>query len=207
MSISVLIVEDHPVVRSGIRMLLTEEGDINVMAEASNGREALTYLETHTPDLLLLDISMPEVNGLEVTQVVREKYPTMPILILTMHEDERYFFQLLRAGATGYIVKGAAPNDLVSAVRAVAAGQAYLYPSLARLLAKEPDTVLSARELEVLQLTAQGLTAREVGKKLSISSNTVERHRANIMSKLGVSNRAELIRYAIRRGLLSIEDL
>ncbi|MBT9583180.1 response regulator transcription factor [bacterium] len=207
MSISVLIVEDHPVVRSGIRMLLTEEGDINVMAEASNGREALTYLESNTPDLLLLDISMPEVNGLEVTQVVREKYPTMPILILTMHEDERYFFQLLRAGATGYIVKGAAPNDLVSAVRAVAAGQAYLYPSLARLLAKEPDTVLSARELEVLQLTAQGLTAREVGKKLSISSNTVERHRANIMSKLGVSNRAELIRYAIRRGLLSIEDL
>lgn len=188
-------------------MLLTEEGDINVMAEASNGREALTYLESNTPDLLLLDISMPEVNGLEVTQVVREKYPTMPILILTMHEDERYFFQLLRAGATGYIVKGAAPNDLVSAVRAVAAGQAYLYPSLARLLAKEPDTVLSARELEVLQLTAQGLTAREVGKKLSISSNTVERHRANIMSKLGVSNRAELIRYAIRRGLLSIEDL
>ena len=193
MSISVLIVEDHPVVRSGIRMLLTEEGDINVLAEASNGREALTYLETIKPDLLLLDISMPEVNGLEVTQHVRE--------------DERYFFQLLRAGATGYIVKGAAPNDLVSAVRAVAAGQAYLYPSLARLLAKEPDTVLSARELEVLQLTAQGLTAREVGKKLSISSNTVERHRANIMSKLGVSNRAELIRYAIRRGLLSIEDL
>ena len=193
MSISVLIVEDHPVVRSGIRMLLTEEGDINVLAEASNGREALTYLETIKPDLLLLDISMPEVNGLEVTQHVRE--------------DERYFFQLLRAGATGYIVKGAAPNDLVSAVRAVAAGQAYLYPSLARLLAKEPDTVLSARELEVLQLTAQGLTAREAGKKLSISSNTVERHRANIMSKLGVSNRAELIRYAIRRGLLSIEDL
>lgn len=207
MSISVLIVEDHPVVRSGIRMLLTEEGDIEVMAEASNGREALTHLETMRPDLLLLDISMPDVNGLEVTQQVREKYPSMPILILTMHEDERYFFQLLRAGATGYIVKGAAPNDLVSAVRAVAAGQAYLYPSLARLLAKEPDTVLSARELEVLQLTAQGLTAREVGKKLSISSNTVERHRANIMSKLGVSNRAELIRYAIRRGLLSIEDL
>jgi len=207
MSISVLIVEDHPVVRSGIKMLLTEELDIQVMGEASNGREALTALETLKPDLLLLDISMPEVNGLEVTQHVREKYPTMPILILTMHEDERYFFQLLRAGATGYIVKGAAPNDLVSAVRAVAAGQAYLYPSLARLLAKEPDTVLSARELEVLQLTAQGLTAREVGKKLSISSNTVERHRANIMSKLGVSNRAELIRYAIRRGLLSIEDL
>ena len=194
-------------VRSGIKMLLTEELDIQVLGEASNGREALTALETLKPDLLLLDISMPEVNGLEVTQHVREKYPTMPILILTMHEDERYFFQLLRAGATGYIVKGAAPNDLVSAVRAVAAGQAYLYPSLARLLAKEPDTVLSARELEVLQLTAQGLTAREVGKKLSISSNTVERHRANIMSKLGVSNRAELIRYAIRRGLLSIEDL
>lgn len=207
MSISVLICEDHPVVRSGIRMLLTEEGDIEVLAEANNGREALTMLDAMSPDLLLLDISMPEVNGLEVTQQVREKFPTLPILILTMHEDERYFFQLLRAGATGYIVKGAAPNDLVSAVRAVAGGQAYLYPSLARLLAKEPDTVLSARELEVLQLTAQGLTAREVGKKLSISSNTVERHRANIMSKLGVSNRAELIRYAIRRGLLSIEDL
>lgn len=207
MSISVLIVEDHPVVRSGIRMLLTEEGDIEVLGEANNGREALTMLDGVRPDLLLLDISMPEVNGLEVTQQVRERFPTLPILILTMHEDERYFFQLLRAGATGYIVKGAAPNDLVSAVRAVAAGQAYLYPSLARLLAKEPDTVLSARELEVLQLTAQGLTAREVGKKLSISSNTVERHRANIMSKLGVSNRAELIRYAIRRGLLSIEDL
>lgn len=207
MSITVMIVEDHPVVRSGIRLLLTEAGDIEVVAEASNGREALELLQGVQPDLLLLDITMPELNGLEVTQQVRELFPRLPILILTMHEDERYFFQLLRAGATGYIVKGAAPNDLVSAVRAVAGGQAYLYPSLARLLAREPDTTLSARELEVLQLTSQGLTAREVGKRLGISSNTVERHRANIMHKLGVSNRAELIRYAIRRGLLSIEDM
>jgi two-component system response regulator NreC len=119
-----------------------------------------------------------------------------------MHQDERYFFQILKAGANGYIVKGAAPGDLVSAVRAVAAGEAYLYPSLASCLAKEPEPSLSPREVEVLQLTAQGRTAREVSQLLCISPNTVERHRANIMSKLGLSNRSELIRYAFDKGIL-----
>ena len=189
-------------VRSGLRLLLGDQNDIEIVAEAATGLEALEFLRNITVDLVLMDISMPDLNGLEATKHIRRSYPDLPVLVLTMHQDERYFFQILKAGANGYIVKGAAPGDLVSAVRAVAAGQAYLYPSLASCLAREPEPSLSPREVEVLQLTAQGLTAREVSHKLCISPNTVERHRANIMSKLGLSNRSELIRYALDRGIL-----
>jgi DNA-binding NarL/FixJ family response regulator len=201
-AIRVLIAEDHPVVRSGLRLLLGDQEDIQIVAEAATGLEAIELLRTITVDLVLMDISMPDLNGLEATKHIRRTHADLPVLVLTMHQDERYFFQILKAGANGYIVKGAAPGDLVSAVRAVAAGEAYLYPSLASCLAKEPEPSLSPREVEVLQLTAQGLTAREVSGQLCISPNTVERHRANIMSKLGLSNRSELIRYALDRGIL-----
>ncbi|MBI3924440.1 MAG: response regulator transcription factor [Armatimonadetes bacterium] len=213
MAIRVLIAEDHPIVRSGIRLLLESEEDIVVAGEAANGREAVQMVRSSPPDLVMMDISMPELGGLEATRQIRKDHPFLPILVLTMHEDERYFFQLLNAGANGYVVKGAAPGDLVSAIRAVASGGVYLYPSLAKCLVDEyrsnpPSAItpeqspLSKRELEVLQLTAQGLTARQVAKDLSISANTVERHRANIMNKLGLSNRAQLVRYALERNLL-----
>lgn len=215
MAIRVLIAEDHPIVRSGIQLLLQSEPDIVVSAEASNGLEAIESVLQDPPDLVLMDISMPELGGLDATRQIRKILPNLPILVLTMHEDERYFLELLNAGANGYVVKGAAPGDLVSAIKAVAGGGVYLYPSLARCLVSEyrqasceeaPEcSPLSKRELEVLQLTAQGLTARQVSRELSISSNTVERHRANIMSKLGLSNRAQLVRYALERKLLHSE--
>ncbi len=212
-AIKVLIAEDHPIVRSGIRLLLESEEDIVVWGEACNGREAIDMAQEQTPDLVMMDISMPEVGGLEATKVLRQSHPSLPILVLTMHEDKRYFFELLNAGANGYVVKGAALGDLVSAVRAVSSGGVYLYPSLARCLVDEyrgenppdrdMDCPLSNREREVLQLTSQGLTAKEVGKELGISANTVERHRANIMNKLGLSNRAQLVRYAVERNLVT----
>lgn len=207
MAIRVFLADDHPIVRSGIRLLLESESDIEVSGEASSGREALEMISDDPPDLVLMDISMPELSGLEATRELRKILPKLPILVLTMHEDRRYFFELLQAGANGYVVKGAAPGDMVSAIRAVSAGGTYLHHSLARYLVDEyqesgEKPALSVREIEVLGLTAQGLTAKQVGKELSISSNTVERHRANIMAKLNLSNRAELVRYAVERDLL-----
>lgn len=218
MAIRVMIAEDHPQVRSGLRLLIDAEDDLEVCCEAADGEEALTQARLHLPDLLLLDLSMPRKGGLEVARTLRDELPQISILVLTMHEEEGYFYQLLEAGAGGYVVKGAAPSDLLSAIRAVSRGGVVLHPSLARGLvdrfrnatpaeegtaeAKEPVTPLSPREREVLDLTAQGMTAREVATALDISSNTVERHRANIMAKLGFSNRAQLVRYAVESGLV-----
>lgn len=200
--IRVAIAEDHPVVRSGLKLLLGEHEDISIVGEAATGKEILDVVDRLLPDLVLMDISMPELNGLEATRLLRVKHSALPILVLTMHEDERYFSSILKAGANGYIVKGAAPGDLVSAIRAVAAGSSYLYHSLARVLTRQEETRLTPRELEILQFTAHGKTAKETGKELCISANTVERHRSNIMQKLGLSNRSELVRFALERGLL-----
>jgi DNA-binding NarL/FixJ family response regulator len=209
-----MIAEDHPQVRSGLRLLIDAEEDMEVCCEASDGEEALRKARVYEPDLLLLDLSMPLKGGLEVARTLRDEMPKVAILVLTMHEEEGYFYQLLEAGAGGYVVKGAAPSDLLSAIRAVSKGGVVLHPSLARGLVdrfrnqqsedqSDPKpSPLSPREREVLDLTAQGLTAREVGTTLDISSNTVERHRANIMAKLGFSNRAQLVRYAVETGLV-----
>lgn len=211
-----MIAEDHPKVRAGLRELINAEDDLEVCCEAANGVDALKQARTEKPDLLLLDLSMPVMGGLEVTRALNKEIPEIAILVLTMHEEEGYFYQLLEAGASGYLIKGTSPSDLISAVRAVSQGGVVLNPSLARGLVKKfcannedgraprskKPNPLSPREREVLDLTAQGLTAREVAKVLKISSNTVERHRANIMSKLGFSNRAQLVRYAVENGLL-----
>ncbi len=219
MATRVMIAEDHPQVRSGLRLLIDAEEDLEVCCEASDGEEALRKARVYEPDLLLLDLSMPLKGGLEVARILKDDLPRIAILVLTMHEEEGYFYQLLEAGASGYVVKGAAPSDLLSAIRAVSQGGVVLHPSLAKGLVERfrgnssegagnkcADVPLSPREREVLDLTAQGLTAREVATALDISSNTVERHRANIMAKLGISNRAQLVRYAVESGLVRRPD-
>lgn len=212
--IRVLIVEDHSIVRAGVRLLIEAQPDMEVVAEAKDGHEALLKTKQLQPDVVLMDITMPGLSGLEATRIIKEEHPKTQVLALTMHENERYFFQILQAGASGYVVKGASPAELITALRAVYQGQAYLYPSLAKKLVddylsrveagEERDSYdgLTEREREVLKLIAEGRTSREIADTLYLSINTVERHRANLMGKLNLHNRADLIKYAIRKGLI-----
>lgn len=216
-SIRVLIADDHAIVRAGIRLLLESQPDIEVVGETCDGQETVRKARELVPDVVVMDIAMPSMSGLEATHFVREQNPTVQILALTMLEDERYFFEILQAGAAGYVVKGASPAELIAAIRAVHQGQSYLYPSLARKLVddylkrveagEEKDSYdgLTEREREVLRLIAEGNTGREIAELLCVSANTVERHRANLMSKLKLHSRAELIKYAIRKRLIDSE--
>ena len=215
--VRVLIVDDHDIVRAGIRMLLDAQPDMAVIGEASDGKEAIEMAGSMKPDVVLMDISMPGTTGIEATRTIKKANPRIEIVGLTMHAEDRYFFQLLQAGASGYVVKGAAPRELLEAVRAASRGEAYIHPSLQRKLIGDyvsrtegSDQAsmladLTGRELEVLRLIVDGLTSREIAESLVISPNTVERHRQNIMSKLGLHNRAELVRYAISKGLVEVE--
>ena len=215
--VRVLIVDDHDIVRAGIRMLLDAQPDMAVVGEASDGKEAIEMAGSMKPDVVLMDISMPGTTGIEATRAIKKADSRIDIVGLTMHAEDRYFFQLLQAGASGYVVKGAAPRELLEAVRAASRGEAYIHPSLQRKLIGDyvsrtegGDQAsmladLTERELEVLRLIVDGLTSREIAESLVISPNTVERHRQNIMSKLGLHNRAELVRYAISKGLVEVE--
>jgi two-component system, NarL family, response regulator NreC len=215
--VRVLIVDDHDIVRAGIRMLLDAQPDVEVIGEASDGREAIIMANSMKPDVILMDISMPGATGIEATREIKQNTPQVEIVGLTMHAEDRYFFQLLQAGASGYVVKGAAPNELLDAVRAASRGEAYIHPSLQRKLigdyvsrteGGDQASMLSdltERELEILRLIVDGQTSREIAETLVISSNTVERHRQNIMAKLGLHNRAELVRYAISKGLVDVD--
>ncbi len=215
--VRVLIADDHDIVRAGIRMLLDSQPDMAVIGEANNGKEAIEMVNSMKPDVVLMDISMPEVTGVEATRAIKQANPQVEIVGLTMHAEDRYFFQLLQAGASGYVVKGASPNELLDAVRAASRGQAYIHPSLQRKLigdyvsrsdSNDQSSMLSdltGREIEVLRHIVDGLTSREIAVALVISANTVERHRQNIMAKLGLHNRAELVRYAISKGLVEVE--
>ncbi len=199
-------------------MLLESQSDMEVVGEAANGRETIDKVRELHPDLVIMDITMPEVGGLEATKRIRAECPEVRIFALTMHEDERYFFQAIHAGASGYMAKGAPPADFISAVRSVAHGQAYIYPSLTRKLldeylrrnkdtaAKESYGNLTDREREVLRLIAEGQTAKKIGELLQISVHTVERHRQKLMAKLDLHNRAALIKYAIREGLIELDQ-
>ena len=214
MKTKVLVADDHAIVREGVRMILAKERDIEVVGEAADGAQALQLVETAKPDVVVMDISMPGMGGIEATQKVKERYPKVNVLALTMHEDESYVFQLLRAGASGYVLKRAAAQDLVQAVRAAAKGEAFLYPSVARKVVedylkrveageeKERYDGLTSREKEVLTLIAQGLSNQQIAEKLYISIKTVQTHRAHILEKLGLHDRTELVRYAIRKGLI-----
>jgi two-component system, NarL family, response regulator NreC len=208
-NLRLLLVDDHEIVRAGLRMLFQAEPDMEIVAEAGSGAEAVVAAGRLKPDVIIMDVAMPGMNGIEATRRIKSEYPDACVLALTMHEDEQYFVEILNAGAAGYIPKRAAPDDLVSAIRAVAEGHVFLHASLARFLVREAakqddsDTsVLTPRELEVLTLIADGKTSREIAEELVISAKTVDRHRENIMSKLDIHNRVDLVKYAISNGLI-----
>lgn len=214
--IRILIADDHTLLRSGIRALLEDEQDILVVGEAEDGREAVRLAEQLKPNVVLMDIAMPSLNGLEATRQIKREHPEINILVLTMYDHEEYFRQMLEVGASGYIIKRAAAGELVSAIRAVYNGEAVLSPAITRLLledyfsrdavAKEendPNT-LSSREREVLQLIAEGKTSRKIAEILNLSVKTVQSHRTNLMQKLDLHDRGELIKYAIQKKIIEI---
>jgi two-component system response regulator NreC len=213
--IKLLLVDDHEVVRAGLRMLFQAEEDMEIVGEVGSGLEALQAVRDLTPDVVLMDVAMPGMSGIEATRQIKEANPHTAVLALTMHEDEQYFFEMLQAGASGYVPKRAAPDDLISAIRVVSQGNIFLYPSLAKMLVKDflqraeespvsAEEKLTPREREVLTYVAEGYTNREIARALVISVKTVDRHRENIMRKLNMHSRVELVKYAIEKGLISI---
>ena len=214
MTIRLLLVDDHAVVRSGLKMLLASEADVEIVGEAGSGSEAVSAAGSAQPDVVLMDIGLPDMTGIEAARVIKSQFPKIAIVALTIHEDEEYFFKMLEAGASGYVPKRAAPEELLTAIRAAALGEVYLYPSLAKLLVKDylsqehaaehKPTLdgLTAREQEVLSLLAEGAANDRIAESLVISPKTVERHRENIMHKLNLHSRSELVRYAIRKGII-----
>lgn len=210
--IRIMLADDHALVRSGLRMILDAEPDLCVVAEAADGYEALAALD-HTPaDLAILDIAMPRMTGLQAAREISRSHAGVRILILSMYDNEQYFFEALKVGASGYVLKSVADRDLLEACRATMRGEPFLYPGAVTALIRDylrraqagdalPDAILTPREEEVLKLIAEGHTAREIGKTLGISVKTVDRHRTNTLQKLGLRDRLALTRYAIRSGL------
>lgn len=216
--ITLILADDHAVVRTGLRMLLEAQPDMKIIAEAESGREAVNKVRSLQPDVVLMDIQMPDVNGIEATKQIKKLAPATAVLALTMHEDDQYFFEMLHAGASGYVPKRAAPDDLLTAIRTVSRGEVFLYPSLASRLVQDylhraesgdhllADDDLTPREQEVLILIAEGFTNPEIAEKLVISVKTVDRHRENLMRKLNMHSRIDLVKYAIKLGLIDLED-
>ncbi len=223
-NIRLMLVDDHQVIRTGLKSFLQTQPDFEVVAEASNGQEAITLALETRPDIIIMDISMPEMDGLEATRQLKEKWPQVTVLALTVHEDKFYFMKMLEAGASGYLTKQAASDELVQAIHTVAKGHIYLQPALARWLLEDyqhlielplpekPEEgqavgleALSARERGVLEMVAQGLSNYEIGEKLNLSHKTIARHRERIMNKLNMHSRTELVKFAIRTGLISLE--
>ncbi len=214
--IKVMLVDDHAIVRAGLRMLLESQDDMQFVGEAETGAAAITRAKELQPHVILMDIALPDIDGFAVTEEIKRVLPHAAILALTMHESDEYFFKMLHAGASGYVPKKAAPTDLLTAIRTVHAGQVFLYPSVAKALVRDyvsharvtGDATLDGlteREQEVLTLIADGLSNQDLADKLTISVKTVERHRANIMAKLNLHSRAELVKYAIRKGLIEVD--
>src|SRR5215213_359498 len=205
----ILIADDHGIVRSGIRLLLERQPDIEVIAEAADGAEARALAVRERPDLAILDVKMPKLTGLQATREIKAQAPEVSVLILSMYDDERYLFEALKAGASGYVLKAQADVDLLAAVRAVERGEPFLTPEAQRALIKDVlgqgvgrTDELTPREEEVVKLVAEAHTNKEIAEILHLSEKTVENHRSNAMRKLGMRDRVELVRYAIRRGLI-----
>ena len=206
----ILIADDHPIVRSGLRRVLDAQPDLRVVADAVDGAEAVEKALAEDVDLAILDVSMPRMTGLQAATELSKRKPEVRLLMLSMYDSEQYLFEALRAGASGYVLKSGADEDIVAACRAAMRGESFLYPSAVNTLVRDyidrgeqeqPD-ILTARELQVLKLIADAQTSKEIAEQLVISVKTVERHRQNILDKLGLRDRVELTRYAIRRGLI-----
>jgi len=212
--IKLLLVDDHAVVRSGLRMLLENEKDFIIVGEAGSGQQAVELTSQLSPNVVIMDITLPDMSGIEATRRLKQAYPKTAVVALTIHEDQQYFFEMLQVGASAYVPKRAAPDDLITAIHAVSRGETYIYPSLAKLLVNDflsrtsdedenaAMSKLTPREQEVLSLLAEGKTNDEIAAELVISPHTVARHRENLMGKLGLHNRSELVKYAIRKGLI-----
>jgi DNA-binding NarL/FixJ family response regulator len=205
----VLIADDHGIVRSGLRLLLERQPDLEVIAEAADGVEARELAVRERPDLAILDVKMPKLTGLQATREIKRQAPDVSVLILSMHDDERYLFEALKAGASGYVLKAQADTDLLAAIRAVERGEPFLTPEAQRTLIKDVlergssgEEELTPREEEVVKLVAEAHTTKQIAELLHLSEKTIENHRANAMRKLGMRDRVELVRYAIRRGLI-----
>jgi DNA-binding NarL/FixJ family response regulator len=209
----ILLADDHELVRSGLKMVLDSQPDLEVVAEASDGEEALKIGISGELDLAVLDVSMPGLTGLQVASELHKSRPELHTLMLSVHDNEQYFFEALKAGASGYVLKSEANRDLIEACRGAMRGQPFIYPAAASALVKDylervrlggvaPSDPLTPRELEVIKLIAEGLTSEEIGESLAIAKKTVDRHRDNILEKLGLRNRVDLTRYAIKRGLV-----
>jgi len=214
LKIRILLADDHTLVRDGLRMVLDSEPDLSVIAEAGDGAEALRIALGEDVDLAILDVAMPTMTGLQVARELQARRPEIKVLMLSMHDNEQYFFEALKAGASGYVLKSGANRDLVEACRAAMRGQPFLYPAAVTALIRDyidrgairgddrPADPLTPREQDVVKLIAEGHTSEEIASILVISKKTVDRHRANVLEKLGMRNRVELTRYAIRRGLV-----
>ncbi|MFA5891708.1 MAG: response regulator transcription factor [Actinomycetota bacterium] len=216
--IRILVVDDHAIVREGIRMVLETDSALKVVADVSSGEEAIKQVREIKPDVIVMDVAMPGLSGFETTQRIRDAYPEVKILALTVHDSEAHIFQMLRAGAVGYVLKRAPANEVIEAVKAAYRGEAILHPSVAKLLIRDyltrvdkgQETTsfdnLSKREREIVKLIAEGRTNKEIADLLFLSIKTVQAHRANLMRKLGMHDRTELVKYAIRRGIIDLEE-
>lgn len=217
MSTTIVLADDHNVVRQGLRALLEGEPDLSIVGEASNGLEAVELAERLRPNVLVVDVMMPGLNGLEVTREVTQRSPQTRVIVLSMHANEAYVLAALKNGAVGYVLKDACADELVQAVRQARTDRYYLssplseraiasYVQRAKKASLDPYDTLTTREREVLQLAAEGHTSAEIASRLFISARTVETHRANLMHKLGLTNQIDLVRYALRRGILSLDS-
>lgn len=213
MDTKVLLADDHAILRDGLRMVLDAQPGISVVGEAEDGRQALDMVEELHPDVVVMDIAMPNMNGLEATRQIKRRFPDVKVVILTMHENQQYLVQIVKAGATACVLKRSAGTELVTAVKAAARGESYFSPSIASMLledyrvlldhgASTEEEVLTEREREVLQLVAEGRTNQEIAELLTLSIKTVQTHRAHIMEKLGAHDRTDLVKYAISKGMI-----
>ncbi|GAB4272245.1 MAG: response regulator transcription factor [Candidatus Promineifilaceae bacterium] len=214
-NIRLVLVDDHAVVRSGLRMLLESQDGMIIVGEAASGKEPVALVCNVKPDIVLMDVQMPDMNGIEATREIKQACSKTAVIALTIYENDQYFFEMLKAGASGYVPKRAAPDELVRAIETVMRGDVYLYPTLATMLVKNflgetgsPEVgceQLTTREQEVLTLIAEGHTNVEIAQKLFISAKTVDRHRENIMSKLNLHSRVDLVKFAIKKGFISLD--
>jgi DNA-binding NarL/FixJ family response regulator len=205
----ILLADDHALVRRGLRLILDGESDLRVVAEAGDGAEAVELATTEEIDLAILDVTMPRMTGLQAARELARRAPAVRVLMLSMHDNEQYLFEALKAGASGYVLKSVADRDLVQACRAAMRGEPFLYPGAITTLIRDflrddraPDRILTPREEEVIKLVAEGRSSKEIGDLLFISPKTVDRHRANVLQRLGLRDRVELTRFAIRAGLI-----